>query len=124
MSSEKTPFRPASGVGALAFVCAGFLIWAAQFAVTYAATTFACAVMLEPRWADFWIVAATIAALIAIAAHVLRPAATATLFGVPAATAHGEGLVRAGRLVALLSAIAVVWTGASVVFVDACVQGR
>jgi hypothetical protein len=106
------------------FISAGLVIWVAQFAVAYAATTFACTVLLEPWWADFAVVVATVTAAISTAVYALLAARIAPQLGLPIATAKTERLIRTARTVALIALVAVVWTGSSIVFVEACAQGR
>ncbi|MEJ8570466.1 hypothetical protein [Microbaculum marinum] len=124
MNTGRPERLTASGVGALVLISAGPLIWVAQFAVAYAVTTFACAVLLAPWWADFAVAAATTAAAAMLAVHLLLAARIAPLLGVPTETAVKTGLVRTARLATLIAMVAVLWTGSSIVFVAACTQGR
>lgn len=114
----------ASSVGTLVFIAFGALLWAAQFSVAYAVNTLACVIWQSPWWSYAVIAAATIAALGAMAAYVVRTQAFASLFGLSTEIARREGLIETGRAVALLATFAIVWTGVTMAFVDACAQGR
>ena len=117
--------RPvASAVGTLLFIAFGTVVWFAQFSVAYAVNTLACVVWQAPGWSDATIAAATLVALGVIAVYVLCTERTVVLFGLPLETAQREGLVKAGRIVALLATIAIVWTGLGVSFIAACAQSR
>lgn len=121
-SDERSPL--ASSVGTLLFIAFGALVWAAQFSVAYAVSTLACVVWQSPRWSYAVVASATIVALGMMALYVVRTQAFASLFGLPAVIAQREGLIETGRAVALLATFAIVWTGVTLGFVDACAQGR
>lgn len=114
----------ASSLGTLLFIAFGVVLWAAQFSVAYAINTFACVVGQSPSLSVAVVAAATIVALGTIAVYVLCTERAAVLFGLPLETARRDGLIKTGRLVALLATLAILWTGISIAFVSACMQGR
>lgn len=114
--------RP-STVGTLVFLLYGLLVWFAQFSAIYAAHTLACLSLAGAAvLSDVLALSATAAALLVLMLHLIWPHSVARLLGVPAETV--ESLRLAAQAMSALAGIAVLWSGAAILLVDACAQAR
>jgi len=114
--------REPSTAGTLIFLMWGLIVWGLQFTVLYLAHTWFCALGASTAATGILAAILTMLAIVAIAPVLLAPARMARLAGLREAdSAH---LLTIARVVAFVSTVAAVWTGAAVVFVDACALTR
>lgn len=115
-----------STAGTLLYVMFGLIVWAGQFTIVYAGHTLACALALAPPFVDILIIAVTLAALAAIATFLIWPRRMARLFRIRADALGqtGDAILHIARAIAILSAIAVTWSGGALAFVSVCALSR
>lgn len=114
--------REPSTVGTLVFLMWGLIVWGLQFTALYLSHTWFCA--LGERAAATGILTAvlTVAAIVAILPALLAPARVGKLVGLR--EDDSPHLLLIARAVALLSTVAAIWTGATVIIVPACALAR
>ena len=112
-----------STLGTLAFILWGLIAWGLQFTTVYIGHTLLCALGAPPGMTDAAVAVLTAIAVIAILPVAAAPARAAALVGLKPDedTLH---LIVIARAVALLSIVAALWTGATAIFIQACVLGR
>jgi hypothetical protein len=115
--------QPSTG-RTLVFIMWGPVAWAVQLTVVYAGHTWFCALGWSPGAAGLLIVAMTIAALAFIAPILCWPQRAARPARLNPTDTDARHLIRMARYLALLSGVAIVWTGTTFALVDACVLTR
>jgi hypothetical protein len=122
-ANHKDPrHRSRMGIATLTLVFLGLLLWAAHFAGLQAVVATACQHWNSPLLATAGAVAATFAAVVAAATYYLQAAKFACWLGLPVQMARREGLIKAGRIVAIIAMIAMLWTGMGTALGDTCVH--
>jgi hypothetical protein len=111
--------------GALLFVCAGPLVWAAHLFAVYGAHALVCArIPAHAAVLPVLFVALTLAALAPLAYAVWRPDASARMFRGNRRGGESEFLTALMRLLALLSLAGILWAGAATLTLPYCGQLR
>lgn len=114
--------REPSTVGTLVFLMWGLIVWGLQFTATYVAHTLFCALGATSAATGILTAGLTVLAVILILPPLVAPARTGRLVGLREPD-HSH-LLTIARLIALLSAVAAVWTGMTVGLVEACAMAR
>ncbi len=109
-----------STLGTMIFILWGVIVWFLHLSAIYLAHTLLCALETRPTLIMTVIVWATVVALAAIAPIIIAPQRVANLTRLPRSNADGHHVVSIARFVAVLSLVAVLWSGATMVFVDSC----
>jgi hypothetical protein len=117
-----TTQREPSTVGTLVFLMWGLIVWGLQFTALYLAHTWFCALGASTAATGILAAILTIIAVFAIAPVLLAPALMGKLVGLR--QGDSTHLLTVARVVALLSTVAAIWTGAAVIVVDACALTR
>jgi hypothetical protein len=115
--------REPSTVGTLVFLMWGLIVWGLQFTATYVAHTLFCALGAPASATDILAAGLTVVAVVLILPLLLAPARTGRFAGLRGEPDHAH-LLTIARVIALLSAVAVVWTGVTAAFVEACALAR
>ncbi len=109
-----------STLGAMILIVWGLFVWLLHFSTVYIAHTLLCAQETRPTTITILALWATAFAVVVIAPVVVAPQRMAILTRLPRSNADGHHVVFIARIVAVLSLVAVLWTGATTVLVDGC----
>ncbi|MDN3722028.1 hypothetical protein QW131_29680 [Roseibium salinum] len=102
----------------------GPLVWAGHLTIVYGGHTLLCLRGELAGVADVYVLTITAAAVLILGAFVFRIASWERVMGLLTGEDANRTTRRTARLLAILSLIAVLWSGATVGLVAACVQGR
>ncbi|MBP7338965.1 hypothetical protein [Niveispirillum sp.] len=116
--------HPPSITRTLLFLLWGPIVWGVQFTLSYGGHTLLCAQGASPVASQWGLAGLALLALIAIAPVAFRSGAVAARLGVLPTGGEGGFVVLVARLAAILSLIAVPWTAAGALMLQACIQGR
>lgn len=120
-SAQQVSSREPSAVGTLVYLMAGLIVWGVQFTAVYGGHVLLC--LGSAVLPVVFVLAATLLAVAALAAFLLWQDRAAALLGV------GNGDWRAScdriaRIIAVLSVVAVIWSGLTVFFLESCALAR
>ncbi|MCT7373986.1 hypothetical protein [Chelativorans salis] len=113
-----------STTGTIFYLLFGPLLWAGQLTVAYGGHTLACVRGSSPELADAIVIVVTALALVALTGFLIWQDRCARALGQPALPARDRATDSMARLLVVLSLPAVLWGGATVGLVAACVAGR
>jgi hypothetical protein len=112
--------RRPSTVGTLVYLVLGLIVWAIQLTAIYMAHTLVCTIGAPASIASTFVFVLSAAIAIALVVALLNGDKVAVALGV-AADARGRTTYDAiFRLIAVLSIIAIVWSGATALIVTSC----
>jgi hypothetical protein len=113
-----------STLGTLVYILFGLIVWAAQLTLVYLGHTLACRLGWPLQAADVLVLGGSIALAAIVIAFLAAPAPVARRLGLPPGMEDRRVYDRFARAIALLAAVAILWTGATALLVAACTQGR
>ena len=114
-----------SSAGTIFYILIGPIVWAAHFAVLYFVQSMLCAHGTAERFVPIIIGAATLVAILQLAAAPLLPRTTAGMFRASGWDAEAHAFhVRVMTGLAILSAAGVVWAALPALLLDSCLPLR
>lgn len=113
-----------STIGTLVFILWGLIVWGLQLTSVYVGHTWFCALGSPTSATAILSAALTLLAIAAILPVLLAPAWSAAFAGLREDRQDDRHLMAAARIIAVLSFIAAIWTGATAIFVQACELSR
>lgn len=116
--------REPSTIGTLVFVMWGLIVWGVQFTAIYLGHTWFCALGASPAATTALAAILTAVAAAAILPVAWAPSRPAALVGLDRPDDDQRHLLLIARVVALLSIIAALWTGATAIAIGACELAR
>lgn len=123
MIERDTPRNRPSTLGTLVFIMWGLIGWGGQLTAIYIGHTWACALSLPANATDMLAAVLTAGAFAAVLPVAVIPARIARL---PRLGSDDNGFHVAwiSRVIALLSLVAIVWTGMTALFIESCLLSR
>lgn len=116
--------REPSTAGTLVFLMFGPLVWAGHLTLVYGGHTLVCLRGGMADAAGMYVLAVTVVAVLIVCSFIFQLERWARAMGLLTGEDANRTTHRIARLLAILSLIAVLWSGATVGLVSACVQGR
>jgi len=111
-------------IGVMLHMLLGLLVWALQFTLAYGGHTLACTLGGGPLAAAALVAGPTVAAALVVLAAVIWPDPLTRRLGLHAQLPGRRTYDRVARAIGALSLIAILWTGATILLVAPCLQGR
>jgi hypothetical protein len=127
MTRRETGQPPPEGpspVGTLIYLMAGLIVWGLQFTVVYGSHVLLCLSASPGRLVGTVVTAVTVLAAAALTAFLVWQRRAADLLGVEGDGEWKTGSDRIARVVTILSIIAILWTGWTVLIIDSCAYTR
>jgi hypothetical protein len=118
-----TPREP-SALGTLVFIMWGAIVWGLQLTAVYVGHTWLCALRVPAVTTDVLMAALTALAITAILPILAAPGPSARFAGLRTGDGDSRHLTSIARVIAALSLVATLWTGATAVFLQACAFAR
>jgi hypothetical protein len=112
--------RRPSTIATIVFLLWGLIVWGLQFSFVYVGHTWLCALGWQDEASLILVGVATVLSATLIAPVVFAPARLSRLTGLERQGADARSLHTIARLIGVLSLVAVVWTGAAALIVQAC----
>ncbi|MGK9167661.1 hypothetical protein KXR53_15255 [Inquilinus limosus] len=116
--------REPSTIGTLVFLMWGLVVWGLQLTAIYVGHAWLCALGAPADATALLAVVLTILAVAAILPVAWSPSRPAALAGLKEPAGDLRHLMAIARVVALLSIVAAIWTGATAIFIKACELAR
>ncbi len=123
MIERDTPRNRPSTLGTLVFIMWGLIGWGGQLTAIYIGHTWVCALGLPVYATDLLAAVLTAGAFAAVLPVAVVPARIARLPRL-GSDDNGFHIARIARIIALLSLVAIVWTGMTAFFVESCTLAR
>lgn len=123
MKPSSSDRAPPSTLGTLVYILWGPIGWGGQLTLVYVGHTVFCALGATPL-VDVLIGLATAFAMASIAPIILAPTWPGALVRLHPQDADAGSLMVIARWLAVLASLAVLWTGATLLLVDACMFAR
>jgi hypothetical protein len=127
MSDLENLLRPRpepSTLGTLAYLLLGPLAWALQLTLVYAGHTLVCSQGGSAALGDGLVIVVSAVLAVLVGSFLLFPLAVARVLGLTREMDARAAYDRIARVAGVLALVAIVWTGATAVLVEACAQGR
>lgn len=113
-----------SPVATLAFLLWGLIVWAVQFGGSYTLHTLSCA-LEAPTWLTMTaLVGLSVAAVLALLPAVIAPRRLARMMSLEGLPEDRRVVQSVSQAIATLALIAVLWSAAGMLILDACLVGR
>lgn len=120
----RNPEKGPGTVRTLVYIMIGPILWGLHFTVVYCGHTLACLFGFSESAILLGVVILTAAAGLVLVAALVMQDAFARLLGIGPEAAGRRTYDSFSRIAGLLSLVALVWTGSTVVILGSCVQGR
>jgi hypothetical protein len=124
MVDHRLRVATSSPIGTLAFILWGMIVWGLQFSASYAGHTLLCRIGAPAGTSALMVAALAILAVAAIAPVAFFPRAMARLAGIVMTDADRAHILTIGRVIAILSIIAAIWTATGIFLIGQCELGR
>lgn len=115
--------RP-STLGTLVYILWGLIVWGLQFTAVYVGHTWICALGVPGAATEVLTAVLTALAVVLILPVALAPGRVARVAALRPEDADAKHLILVARVIAILSIVAALWTGATAGFLQSCALGR
>lgn len=124
MVDHRLRVATSSPVGTLVFILWGMIVWGLQFSASYAGHTLLCRIGAPAEAAPILVAALAIVSVAAIAPVAFFPHAMARIARIIMTDADRAHILTIGRVIAILSIIAAIWTASGIFLIGQCELGR